>query len=134
MQMPIQNYALCCVDESQAILSNWRSLELWDSLERLITLLLKEASFSSLQTLYAWKEGGHQALSKEPYAWRTALEEIKNSDLSAKCANESRENAVLMADKPTMLKIAGEVTNALMHSYTLRHKITFIQRTSNVPS
>lgn len=87
-----------------------------------------------MQILYAWKEGHHHALAKEQYAWRSALEEIKNSDLSSKCADVKREDAVLMADKPVMLKIAGEITNALMHSYTSRHKISFVQRTSNVPS
>lgn len=107
---------------------------MWSSLERLIALLLIDSRFSSLDTLYAWKEGQHAALAKEPYAWRAALEEIKNSDLSAKCSGLSREEAVLMADKPTMLKIAGEITNALMHSYTSRHKIRFVQKTPNVPS
>lgn len=122
------------MNESGTILSNWRSLETWGSLERLIGILLKDSNFSSHETLYAWKDGQHLALAKEPYAWRAALEEIKNSDLSTKCADVSREDAVLLADKPTMLKIAGEITNALMHSYTARHKISFVQRASNVPS
>ena len=30
-----------------------------------------------------------------------------------------------MSDKPMMLKIAGEITNGLMHSYTSRHKTKF---------
>ena len=107
---------------------------MWNALERLIAILLKDSSFSSQETLYAWKEGEHRALAKEPYAWRAALEEIKNSDLSAKCVGLSKQEIILMADKPAMLKIAGEITNALMHSYTLRHKISFVQRMSNAPS
>lgn len=100
----------------------------------MISILLKDSSFSSVENLYAWKGSKHLASAKEPYAWRAALEEIKDSDLSAKCQSESREAAVIMADKPTMLKIAGEITNALLHSYTARHKVSFVQRTSNVPS
>jgi hypothetical protein len=131
--MNAQDYALCCDDESGLILSNWRSLELWSALERLIEVLLKDSDLN-YQYLYAWKEGRHLALAKEPYAWRGAIEEIKNSDLNAKCARiENREKASLMCDKPMMLKIAGEITNGLMHSYTARHKLSFIQRTSKVP-
>lgn len=125
---------MSCINESGTILSNWRALETWESLEKLIAILLKDSNFSSHEMLYAWKEGQHLALAKEPYAWRAALEEIKNTDLSAKCSGVSKEEAVLMADKPTMLKVAGEITNALMHSYTSRHKISFVQRASKVPS
>lgn len=123
-----------CEVEPSRILSNWRSLDIWQALEKLIIILLKDSGFSSFQTLYAWKQAKHLALANEPYAWRAALEEIKNSDLSVMCAGVPPEDSVLMADKPVMLKVAGEITNALMHSYDARHRVSFVQRTSNVPS
>ncbi|MHB1868353.1 MAG: hypothetical protein ACYCPP_05345 [Nitrososphaerales archaeon] len=128
------DYALCCDDESGIALSNWRALEIWGSLEKLILILLKDSNFSTHSILYSWKDGHHLALAKEPYSWRAALEEIKNSDLLAKCAHlEKGEEKTLITDKPTMLKIAGEITNGLMHSYTSRHKISFGHRDSKVP-
>ena len=128
------DYALCCEDESGLVISNWRTLEVWEALEKLIRILLRDSDFSNFSVLYAWKESHHLAQAKEPYAWRAAIEEIKNSDLTAKCEEiENREEATLMSDKPTMLKIAGEITNSLMHSYTARHKLNFAQRASNVP-
>ncbi len=132
--MTSHDYALSCDDEPGLVLSNWRALEVWGALEKLIQILLKDSNFSNFKVLYAWKENRHLALAKEPYAWRAAIEEIKNSDLTAKCAMiENREEAALMSDKPTMLKIAGEITNSLMHSYTARHKLNFSQRVSKVP-
>jgi hypothetical protein len=131
----LEDYALSCDNESGLILSNWRSLEHWNSLEKLLVILLKDSSFAKYDQLYAWKRGHHLALAKEPYAWRGAIEEIKNSNLVAKCSSmENREEASMMCDKPTMLKIAGEITNGLMHSYTSRHRLNFIQRVSKVPS
>ncbi|MGA2875227.1 MAG: hypothetical protein ABSE82_06775 [Nitrososphaerales archaeon] len=132
--MNSQDYALVCDDESGLVLSNWRALEVWSALEKLIQMLLKDSDFSNFKVLYSWKENHHLAVAKEPYAWRAAIEEIKNSDLTAKCAMiENREEATLMSDKPTMLKIAGEITNGLMHSYAARHKLNFSQRVSKVP-
>jgi len=128
------DYALCCDDESGLALSNWRALETWEALEKLILILLKDSNFSTHSMLYSWKDGHHLALAKEPYSWRAALEEIKSSDLSVKCAGlEKGEEKILMADKPAMLKIAGEITNGLMHSYTTRHKVSFDHRVSKVP-
>lgn len=132
--MASNDYALSCYDERGLVLSNWRSLELWTALERLVSILLRDSDFSNMDSLYAWKHGHHQALAKEPYAWRAVIEEIKSSDLAVRCAEvQSVEDASVMSDKPTMLKIAGEITNSLMHSYTARHKLDFVQRTSNVP-
>lgn len=130
----MQDYALCCVEESGLALSNWHSLELWNSLEKLTGILLRDSNFSSFNYLYAWKEGDHLAMAKEPYAWRAAIEKIKDSDLATKCESvKNREEAILMSDKPAMLKLAGEIANALMHSYTARHKLNFTHRISNVP-
>jgi hypothetical protein len=128
-------YALSCDDESGLVLSNWHALEVWRTLEKLIQILLKDSDFSTHDALYSWKEDHHQALAKEPYAWRAAIEEIKNCDLNAKCSSvENREEANLMSDKPAMLKLAGEITNSLMHSYSARHKLSFTQRISKIPS
>ncbi len=133
--MAPQNYALKCDDENGVVLSNWRGIESWQALEKLIGFLLEHSNFSNYQNLYGWKQGHHLAQAKEPYAWRAALEEIKNSDLSVMCSNlKDREEATLISDKPTMLKISGEIANSLMHSYTARHHVSFIQRVSNVPS
>jgi hypothetical protein len=103
-------------------------------LEKLI-IVLAEQSDLSYATLYSWKDGHHRSTPKEAYAWRAVLEEIKASNLSAKCASHpDREQAMLMADKPAMLKIAGEITNGLMHSYASGHRITLSQRVLKVPS
>jgi hypothetical protein len=126
-------FAICCDDEKQRILSNWRDLEMWEALENLLKILMKRSS-QNLSILYAWKSGKHQSSAKEPYAWRSVLDEIKNSDLSEACALLSKsQEKTLMTDKPAMLKVAGEITYCLMHSYEAHHKISFIQKESKVP-
>lgn len=130
----MNDYAISCDAEASLALSNKHSLELWQSLEKLIGILVDSSHFSTFAELYEWKQPHHLAKAKEPYSWRAALEEIKNSDISVKCANVSGELRVLMTDKPAMLKIAGEITNSLLHSYTSRHKLTFGQCISKVPS
>ena len=130
----MNEYAISCDDESGLYLSNKRSLEMWQALERLIEILVESSGFVSTSVLTEWKKPHHIALAKEPYAWRSALEEIKNSDLTEKCASVDRDSITLMTDKPTMLKIAGEVTNSLLHSYTNKHALTFAQYVSKVPS
>ena len=124
----MKGYALHCDDEYGLVLSNSRGLENWQKFEKIVGILLDDSHFSNYDTLFAWKVNHHLAGAREPYAWRAALEEIKNSDLDAKCSHiEDREEATFMSDKPTILKIAGEITNALMHSYDSRHKISFVQ-------
>lgn len=133
--IPSQDCALSCDDESGKILSNWHSIEIWSALERLAKVLFDESNFSRFNELFTWKESRHIALAREPYAWRAAIEEIKAADIVARCAGEkNREVMNLMSDKPAMLKIAGEITNSLMHSYTSRHRMSFVQRVSKVPS
>ncbi len=127
------DFAISCDDEGERILSNWRELRTWETLQQLITILVPTSSNQSI--LYAWKQGHHQSTAKEPYAWRSALDDIKNSDLPNLCAGVVKEDEdLLIMDKPTMLKIAGEIINSLMHSYESRHKISFIQKVSKVPS
>lgn len=130
----MNEYAISCDSESGLLLSNKRSLEMWDALARLIEILVESSGFSSTAVLSEWKKPHHIALAKEPYAWRNALDEIKNSDLTVKCSGVDLESATLMTDKPTMLKIAGEVTNSLLHSYTNKHALTFAQCVSKDPS
>jgi len=128
-------FAFICDEESGLVLSNEHSPDIWDSLQDLIGVLLKDSQFADKSVLSAWKEQHHRATAKEPYAWRAALEEIKNSDLSSKCSEfRGKEEFVLMTDKPTMLKIAGEIITSLLHSYSSRHRISFVQSVSNVPS
>lgn len=131
-------FSIECTDESRA-LSNARSDHLWSTLDDLIVVLLRYSNFSTEDLLFSWKtEERHLASAREVYAWREALEEIKNSDLGSKCSefHSDREKFVLITDKPAMLKIAGEITNSLLHSYNSRHRISFEpdQRASNVPS
>ena len=133
-----QKFSILCTDES-LILSNERALEVWLTLDDLLEILLKESSFASSTILFTWKsEPRHLASAKEPYAWRAAIEEIKDSDLNVKCAalKVDPDKFVLITDKPVMLKIAGEITSAVLHSYTSRHGISFVpvQRVSKVPS
>ena len=123
-------FGIVCNDENDRVISNARAAKVWDALFELIFILLRDSSFSTEALLFDWKKNtNHLATPRESYAWRAALEEIKNSDLGIKCGwlKEDEEKFVLVTDKPTMLKIAGEVTNGLLHSYTSRHKISFVQ-------
>ncbi|MGI0091644.1 MAG: hypothetical protein ACREBS_08045 [Nitrososphaerales archaeon] len=131
-----EEYAISCDDEHGLVLSNYHALDIWEALGDLIEILRKQSNFSSQEMLFSWKEKPrHHAQAREPYAWRAAMEEIKNSDLPAKCADvKDRFAATLMSDKPVMLKIAGEITSCLMHSYSSRHRLSFSQRVSKVPS
>lgn len=129
-------YSISCVDEGGLHLSNSHEEEMWNSIQKLLELLVRETQFSSMQTLFAWKENkGHRASAREAYAWRGAIEEIKNNDLMKVTSSLKPEEVTLIADKPAMLKMAGEITNALLHSYGKMHLIRFgTQKDSNVPS
>ena len=123
-----------CDDEGNSPLANTHAREIWVSVQKLLEILVEDSQFSSMHTLFAWKERLHyRVTAKEAYAWRSAIEEIKNNDLVEKCKGLNASESLLMEDKPAMLKIAGETTNALLHSYTRGHAITF-QKDSNVPS
>jgi hypothetical protein len=101
---------------------------------------------------FDWKDVQMRASARQAYAWRNVIEDVKNSDLGSKLGEgrmshhprgrtqRSRgaekkdmgedEEIALASDKPTMLKLAGEVTNALLHSYTRAHVIRFETTTS----
>ena len=129
-------YVISCDDEGNLPLSNKHIGQIWISLQKLLQILVTDSQFVSMETLFAWKEKPHHMVTaKESYAWRGAIEEIKNSDLVKKCKDLSHSEVRIVADKPAMLKIAGETTNALHHSYTSGHAITFqIHKDSKVPS
>src|SRR5690349_15203809 len=104
--------AITCDNEVRR-LSNEHSSDIWDAFDLVFEILLRQSNFASHETLFAWKQVHHLATAREPYAWRAALDELKNSDLTAACMEyKGREFFVLMTDKPTMLKIGGEITNS----------------------
>jgi len=130
-------FRITCDDENDLLLSNEHTKDIWTSFEKLMLMLVNDDKFSSMDTLFAWKgQAGYKATSREAYAWRNAIEEIKNSNLMDIGKGLSESELLLVADKPAMLKVAGEVTNALLHSYTRGHAITFraAQNDSKVPS
>jgi hypothetical protein len=134
-----EQFGIVCVNEQSLVISNSRTGNFWNTLDELVSILLTNSNFSTETLLFSWKkEPHHLATPKELYAWRSTLDEIKNSDLGLICERlkEYDEKHVLITDKPTMLKIAGEVTNSLLHSYTSRHRISFVQlqNESKVPS
>ncbi len=137
-----QAYVIVCLDESiSPELSNRRSEEIWKALETLVSTLVKEEEgllpgTTSEGLLFAWKTSSeHKVSAKEAYAWRGVIEGIKSADLytlASKMTNDP-ETAVLLRDRPAMLKVAGEIANALFHSYTAGHSISF-QKCPNSPS
>jgi len=132
-----ESYVIVCDDENHLNLSNEHESETWNSIQKLLEILIRDSKFSSTQTLFDWKKTPrHVASAREVYAWRAAIEEIKNNDLVEECKGVPRNKVILLADKPMMLKMAGETTSALMHSYTRAHGITFrrSQSDSKVPS
>ena len=117
------------------MLSSEMESEAWQAIERLIPVLADDASFVAL--LFSWKgAGGSLTSARETYAWRKAIDMIKENDLEEKCKSLVIEGPVLslMKSKPIMLRVAGEITNSLMHSYNLRHKIVFFHTASTEPS
>ena len=131
-------YCITCDDESSLVLSNKREEKLWQDFESLVEILAKDAEdLPSIAVLMEWKnKSKRKAVAKDPYSWRAVIDALKNSDLKAKCKGKSAEELTILTDKPLMLKIAGEVTSALMHSYNLGHRISFskTQNDSKEPS
>jgi hypothetical protein len=127
-------FAIRC-EEEDLVLSNPMESNAWAAIERLISLLQSENQ-SSLNGLFAWKERRHLATAKEVYSWRGAIEVIKDADLNREWAGSKGDPSLpsLMRSKPIMLRLTGEITNALLHSYNLKHRITFFQCHSTEPS
>jgi predicted component of viral defense system (DUF524 family) len=108
--------------------------EAWRAIERLIPLLASKEDIS--ENLFSWKLRPKRIVSaRETYSWRRAIDLIKEANLDEKCAalKENPEVLFLMKSKPIMLRMAGEITSALLHSYNLAHKITFSQSSSTKP-
>ncbi|MGI0084044.1 MAG: hypothetical protein ACREBQ_03080 [Nitrososphaerales archaeon] len=117
------------------MLSSEMELQVWQAIERLMPVLDEGLSLATL--LFSWKKEPESLTSaRETYAWRKAIDMIKESDLQEKCRSLEIEGSVLslMNSKPIMLRIAGEITNSLIHSYNLRHRIAFFQTASTEPS
>jgi hypothetical protein len=118
-------YALTCDDDTSE-LSNSHDLDIWQALEALTKILATDSKLSQNELVQSWKSTRHAGTAKELYGWRAIMEEIKNSDLPSRCATSKGDaKFTLMIDKPAMLKIAGEITNALLHSYSKRHRTSF---------
>jgi hypothetical protein len=132
------SFALVCETESGIVLSSELEREAWDANETLVKLLLKENGKKDDDLLFSWKKLGktHLASSKETYSWRGIIDSIKAANLEDIHANkiESAKRSPLIKSKPIMLRVAGEITNSLLHSYNYRHRIAFIQCDSTRPS
>jgi hypothetical protein len=127
-------FAIRCDSESQSLISSKIEREAWDSIQRLAEFLVqKEKSPAVRNSLFAWREQkAHLADARETYAWRGLIDSIKAADLSEAALQMQRNQkytraSSLVTSKPIMLRIAGEITNALLHSYTYKHRITFFQ-------
>jgi hypothetical protein len=132
-------FAIRCDTESRSLISSKIEAEAWDSISSLAEFLERERYPSVKESLFGWRDQeAHLASARETYAWRGVIESIKAADLSEITAQIEKIGNVspfsLTKSKPIMLRIAGEITNALLHSYTNHHKITFFQCDLKDPS
>ncbi len=130
--MPATNkslYAIRCDTESGTLISSKIELEAWNAILAFVEILEHEKHISVKQSLfYLMDHEAHLASAGETYAWRNVIDSIKASDLSEVSSRSKSHGATfsaLVKSKPIMLRMAGEISNALLHSYTNRHKITF---------
>ncbi len=130
------SFVLVCETESGIELSSELEQEAWDANETLVKLLLKQSGRLE-DLLFSWKKLGmsHLAGSKETYAWRGVIDSIKSANLEDLSANKmgGAKWSPLVKSKPIMLRVAGEITNSLLHSYNNRHRIAFVQCDSTRP-
>ncbi len=120
------SFAIRC-DEEQTILSSKMDKTAWVSIEKLVACLNHDPSSPANGQMFGWMSKGYLANARDAYGWRRAIERIKEEDLAAVIARYGEGAASLAKSKPIMLKIAGEITNALIHSYQDRHRISFVQ-------
>jgi hypothetical protein len=126
-------HAIVC-EEERTVLSSKLPDEAWIAIEQLVQRL---EDSSRPGDLVAWKGTGYMATSRDVFAWRRSIDAIKETELSVLAESQSGEKegaATLMRSKPIMLRVAGEITNALNHSYQNRHRIGFVQIDSTEPS
>jgi hypothetical protein len=130
-------FAIRCENESQTLISNRIEGEAWDSIESLAEFLEREKYPSVKEAMFLWRyEESHLASARETYAWRGFIDLIKSSDLAEIASRMKRVGTTsfsLVRSRPIMLRITGEITSALLHSYTNRHRITFFQCDSKEP-
>lgn len=124
--------AFICESESGTLLSSKLEQEAWDANQTLVEFLGSEKFPSVEDTLFSWKKSGssHLANAKETYSWREVIDSIKAADLeelSMAIEGIGEKPPALLKSKPIMLRVAGEITNSLLHSYNNRHKIKFVQ-------
>lgn len=130
---PVSNplFGIRCDTESARLISSKIESEAWESIETLVEFLRSDEDIAVKRELFSWKyEMSHLASAKETYAWRKVIDSIKASDLGLVGSefDRSRKTTLTLAkSKPIMLRIAGEITNALLHSYSNRHRITYFQ-------
>ncbi len=123
-------YSIKCLDENSRTLSSEMELRAWDSIEFLVKTLLGQEP-PKQKELFGWKyEKSHVATASESYGWRSAIDYIKGANLSDLGGQEEEKAAIdsqfsLVRSKPIMLRLAGEITNALLHSYDNRHRLSF---------
>jgi hypothetical protein len=129
------SHAFICDSEENLVLTSKFEDEAWRALELLVNSLGEDNDSKSRNPdLFSWRNGGaHQAFAKEVYAWREIIETIKSLDLE-NLALKHDDWSALAKSKPIMLRVAGEITAALLHSYDKRHKITFSQIEKIEPS
>jgi len=131
-------FAFSCESENGMLLSNKIELEAWDSIENLVSRLTGDDHVSPRDSLFSWRTNpSHSASAKETYRWREVIDSIKTANLEStfdEVEKQAKRQFPLIKSRPVMLRIAGEITNALLHSYSYKHKIRFSQCDSIEPS
>ncbi len=131
-------FTIRCDSESRILISSKMEAQAWDSILTLVQFLERDKYASVKRSLFSWKDQeAYLVNAKETYAWRSVIDSIKAADLSEVASQLQREGknpSSLVRSKPIMLRVAGEITNALLHSYTIHHRITFFQCDSRDPS
>ena len=120
----------CC--EEHTVLSSKMERAAWSAIESLARCLNHDLSLAAKDQMFTWRAQNYLANARDPYAWRRLIDQIKDEiDLSAalaRCQDRGEESVLNLAkSKPIMLKISGEIANALIHSYQNRHAISFRQ-------
>lgn len=124
-----KRFAIRCESEGGLILSSELEADAWQSIDLLAAFLEERKNPSANSMLFSWKlEEAHYAKAKEVYAWRGVIDSLKQADLSechSSIKSSKGKSFPLIQSKPIMLRVAGEITNALLHSYNNRHMMSF---------
>jgi hypothetical protein len=130
-----KRFGIVCRSEADLLLTSKWEEEILTSLETLCRLLDKNKNVGN-ESLERMKNSHLLAGARDFYAWRQFIEAIKEASLNsvADKARVDEGSKRLLTDRPLMLKIAGEITNALFHSYNMKHVISMSQTVSKEPS